>query len=239
MQDQTLLGLITDVQSAMARLFNQRAAHFGLTRPQWRVLFIRGSVPLLAEAAAEALVGWEDEAVHQLFTGLLARAEPPALPVILGAAEDHFQRVRLSPIDRAVPDLGAYVGAHVGAEPWRTASRAARVSRALPDPVAVPLLIDALEIWGVRAQEGKRVTRLPYDISRELAARSGLELGLRPDRWRIWWGAVESGQVDPGPRRSADGFTQASFFGLRPETGRVMFVLDNSGSMGQVFRREG
>lgn len=39
MQDQTLLGLITDVQSAMARLFNQRAAHFGLTRPQWRVLF--------------------------------------------------------------------------------------------------------------------------------------------------------------------------------------------------------
>jgi MarR family transcriptional regulator for hemolysin len=33
-----LLQLLTDAQSAMARLFEHRARHMGLTRPQWRVL---------------------------------------------------------------------------------------------------------------------------------------------------------------------------------------------------------
>lgn len=90
-----------------------------------------------------------------------------APPAILGAAEEHFRRVRLAPADRAVPDLEAYVRAHLGLEPWRTASRAASVSRALPDPRAVPLLIDAREIWSEQALAGKRVARLQFDISRE------------------------------------------------------------------------
>ncbi len=33
-----LLQLLTDAQSAMARLFENRSRHLGLTRPQWRVL---------------------------------------------------------------------------------------------------------------------------------------------------------------------------------------------------------
>jgi MarR family transcriptional regulator for hemolysin len=33
-----LLQLLTDAQSTMARLFEHRAQHLGLTRPQWRVL---------------------------------------------------------------------------------------------------------------------------------------------------------------------------------------------------------
>ena len=33
-----LLQLLTDAQSTMARLFEHRARHLGLTRPQWRVL---------------------------------------------------------------------------------------------------------------------------------------------------------------------------------------------------------
>jgi MarR family transcriptional regulator for hemolysin len=33
-----LLQLLTDAQSGMARLFENRARHLGLTRPQWRVL---------------------------------------------------------------------------------------------------------------------------------------------------------------------------------------------------------
>lgn len=33
-----LLQLLTDSQSAMARIFEHRARHLGLTRPQWRVL---------------------------------------------------------------------------------------------------------------------------------------------------------------------------------------------------------
>ena len=34
----SLLQLLTDSQSAMARLFEHRARHLGLTRPQWLVL---------------------------------------------------------------------------------------------------------------------------------------------------------------------------------------------------------
>lgn len=33
-----LLQLLTDAQSAMARLFESRARHLGLTRPQWRIV---------------------------------------------------------------------------------------------------------------------------------------------------------------------------------------------------------
>ena len=33
-----LLQLLTDSQSAMARIFEHRARHLGMTRPQWRVL---------------------------------------------------------------------------------------------------------------------------------------------------------------------------------------------------------
>jgi DNA-binding MarR family transcriptional regulator len=54
MQDQTLLALITEVQQAMGRLFNQRAAHFGLTRPQWRVLVgLHGSEGITQTELAE------------------------------------------------------------------------------------------------------------------------------------------------------------------------------------------
>lgn len=38
MHQASLLQLLTDAQSAMARLLESRARHLGLTRPQWRVL---------------------------------------------------------------------------------------------------------------------------------------------------------------------------------------------------------
>ena len=38
MSDPYLLTLLTEVQNSMGRLFNHRARHFGLTRPQWRVI---------------------------------------------------------------------------------------------------------------------------------------------------------------------------------------------------------
>jgi MarR family transcriptional regulator for hemolysin len=36
--ERTLLGLITDVQLRMARMFRERTQHLGITRSQWRVL---------------------------------------------------------------------------------------------------------------------------------------------------------------------------------------------------------
>ena len=38
MTDPTLMTLLTQTQNAMGRLFNQRARHLGVTRPQWRVI---------------------------------------------------------------------------------------------------------------------------------------------------------------------------------------------------------
>lgn len=37
-EEPRLLQLLTDAQSAMARLFEARARHLGLTRPQWRIV---------------------------------------------------------------------------------------------------------------------------------------------------------------------------------------------------------
>lgn len=37
-EEPRLLQLLTDAQSSMARLFEYRARHLGLTRPQWRII---------------------------------------------------------------------------------------------------------------------------------------------------------------------------------------------------------
>jgi len=100
----------------------------------------------------------------------------------------------------------------------------------------VPVLIDALERWSARVAAGDPVRRLQDDIVHALRGRSGRPIGAHPERWRTWWNSVQSGQATPRDVAGAR-VTEASFFGLRPQTDRVTFVIDRSGSMTTASER--
>jgi von Willebrand factor type A domain len=193
----------------------------------------RDEDPGLKAAAFEALVGWRDEGVHRLFLQTLWRATASTPSHLLGAAEAHFRVVRLAPDSRTVPVLESFVRERVQDESWRRASLGTSVCAALPDAQGVPLLIAGLETWTGRAQDGRAVKRVEHDLVRELARRSGLDLGSNPKRWQTWWTAARGGLAQPASAR-AEGRTKSTFFGLQPSTDRLVFVLDRSGSMSQA-----
>ena len=201
---------------------------------------------IVRDAALRGLAGWDDESVHRLFALLLeppapadegARPDPQAEAERarrLGAAERHFRQVRLAPESRATAPLTGWVEAHILSEDWREAARAMSLGRALPDASAIPILILALESWMARSETGAPVRRSLSDLAEALSERSGRRLGLHPERWKRWWEVVQAGDISTAEARAAaqeGARTKASFYGLRPETERVIFVIDRSTSM--------
>lgn len=185
------------------------------------------------EACLEALIGEDDDGVHGLFVKVLEEhaGEEPTLTVAL--AEDHFRQVRMPKGCRSIERLVDYITPRIAGKNWRDASQAANLTGGLPDDFAVELLIGALESWSASQRPGEPVKRVQYDIERQLQERSGLDLGVEPSRWRTWWSAAQKGSVPPVAE--ARDRTHSSFFGLRPTTDRLIFVLDRSGSMTQPF----
>jgi Mg-chelatase subunit ChlD len=106
---------------------------------------------------------------------------------------------------------------------------------AIRDDPAVPALIEALAVWISRRERGEGSRRIESELMRELERRSGRRIGAHPERWTAWWktksaaGATAQVTDEPRPR------THAGFFGLRPVTDRVVFVIDRSGSMSGAF----
>jgi hypothetical protein len=98
-------------------------------------------------------------------------------------------------------------------------------------------LIEALPVWMERGEAGLQAKRIQGDLLDELHRRTGRKLGLHPERWRVLLEAVRKGELDlaAGGPDSARPYTEASFFGLRPWTDRVVFVIDRSGSMSYPF----
>ena len=134
---------------------------------------------------------------------------------------------------------------------WREAARGLRLSVGLPVEERVPCLLDALQVWKRRAEGQKEypsLVRIQNDLVRELRALSGQYHGARPGPWINWWVAVRKGELPmPGSKEFAEAMrerasqprTTAGFFGLRPESMRVTFVIDASGSMGNGFSTDG
>jgi len=224
---------------ASAALFvrNERTSEVRLAL----MLCAREGHPVLREAAFEALVGWNEEGVHAIFQEALTdnTVETPTAHPLMLLAEYHFSSIQLSPQSRAVAPLVKWVHQNLTDEDWRAASRAIAITRALADVQVVENLINALETWISRAESGLPVRRIQHEITRELRRRSGLKIGEHPGRWRTWWSAVKAGQAN-GRKPGEDGPVQiteaAGFFGLRPVTDRVVFVIDKSGSMDAPFR---
>ncbi len=142
-------------------------------------------------------------------------------------------RIRRGPLEGAAEGaLGQACKAMMLSRDWREASRALELSRAFDPMRAAPMMIEALYAWsGMTGRTGSK--RLVYEVTRRLRDLSGKEIGPNPRSWTTWWRAVREGNVpivdeeDTGDRSR----TEAAFFGLRPVSDRVTFIIDHSRSM--------
>jgi len=125
----------------------------------------------------------------------------------------------------AVPDL---IGTHLSAESWHVRSRAAGALATLRSKEAIPALIDRME-----AEEG----RVKTDARHALESLTTQRFGSNAATWRRWWADHQATfEVPPEPETpegslSAEEAVGVTFFGIRTESQRVLFVLDVSGSM--------
>jgi len=175
--------------------------------------------------------------VHRRLIELLARAERGEVELPIGALEQHFRSASVPSSETAtVERIAEYVDGALVEESWRRASRGVTVARCLPHEAVFPALILAMETWLGRADGDRPVRRVLGELEAELQRRSGRSLGLHPKRWKALWEGYRRGDLffDEGGR-SGQTVSAAQFFGLRPVTDRVVFVLDRSGSMDSPF----
>ncbi|MCY3000402.1 MAG: VWA domain-containing protein, partial [Planctomycetota bacterium] len=109
--------------------------------------------------------------------------------------------------------------------------RALAVAPSLGDAVVVPALIETLALWVGRRDTDSGSRRVEAAVVAELRRRSGTSIGAFPERWSQWWRARSSGALGEPAKGAMGEATKANFFGLRPQTDRVTFVIDRSGSM--------
>ena len=187
------------------------------------------------DCAAVAVIGRDSPAVHSELLRIFVAVEAGELEMTTIPLERHFQTVSPAEGSAAEKRLYDYVRERLTANEWQTASRAISVCKELNDHHLAPLLIEAMSIWLSRKSAGLQAARVLGELERELTNRSGLKLGQRPARWRTWWRSVKTGQAQLPSDSASKTRTRASFFGLKPNTDRVIFVLDGSGSMDSVF----
>lgn len=192
----------------------------------------------LLDAAIGALEGRALPEVHVRLIELLAQADAGELELWRWPIERHFRALELAEGETGVvAAVAAYVVAALPNEDWRIASRAVSIGRCLPNAAVFPALVQGLEVWLARSPgEARGVRRVQGELLEELRRRSGRSLGPHPDRWAKLWAANQGGDANfVGEGEEGERITQAGFFGLRPETDWVVFVLDRSGSMDVAF----
>jgi Mg-chelatase subunit ChlD len=158
---------------------------------------------------------------------------------VLALVERHFDALSRAPHEPFAPELvqrlTAQLARQLGGPDWREASRAVAIGRALPDEAAVPPLIEGLDLWTERHLAGGQGRRLQAEIARDIERRSGRAIGAHAEGWRQWWRAVREGRIPLDVAERGEQRSVASFFGLRPSSDRLVFVLDRSGSMDWAF----
>ena len=194
---------------------------------------------LVRDVALASLAGRDDQAVHTLLIEILTEAEAGKIEIRKGLVEEHFLAAHIGRSDAAFARVLVYVRRRLIAEDWRRASRAIAIGRCLENEVLLGPLVEALPVWMEYEEAGLPAKRIQGDLLTELRRRTGRKLGLHPERWRLLLEAVRSGQltIDPGAADGSRPYSEASFFGLRPWTDRVVFVIDRSGSMDQPYER--
>jgi hypothetical protein len=192
----------------------------------------------LREAAVRALGGWKSDAVDRFLANATLRALRERDFLDTTPLLEHFA-ARKFPSDHPIAvQLAAALGVAASSADWRAAVSRLPMTRILPDELALPLLIESLGLWARRGATGVSSRRVEGAIVAELELRSHVKLGMSAERWSYWWKTTRLAAAGTTPPPGPDGQaarTQASFFGLRPWTDRVVFVIDRSGSMTATF----
>lgn len=184
--------------------------------------------------AMDALVTWPGEAVDSFLVSRLGKkferdSKRHPYTMLLRRIQENPEPLG----ERATDQLVDRLKVSLLSTDWRETSRAIEVARGLPTERGVPLLLDALSAWTRREQSGGGSRRILDDVVRELRQISGRSIGRNPKNWITWWIAVRQGRAElPGGALEPDEQkTEATFFGLRPMTDQVTFIIDRSGSM--------
>lgn len=186
------------------------------------------------ELAMRALVGWPDDGVHLFMLAQLDENERKSGWIHVALVRQHFQSLERLGAGRAAQALVAFVRPALVSSNWRDAVRALPLLARVDDSLAVPVLIEGLGLWVARREVGGGSRRVESEYVAELRRRSGRTMGAFPERWSAWWRARSSGTLVDDPGQAEAPTSRAGFYGLRPETDRVTFLIDASGSMDQL-----
>lgn len=189
----------------------------------------------LRDAAMATLAGWPNERVHNFMASQLDRWRRDRDWLAANILREHFEHAYLAPASSVRRRLQTTLREGVVADDWREASALLEIAEVLDDRIAVPALLDGLETWAARRGTDAGSRRMEGDLVAELRRRSGRIIGNHPQRWRTWWERESSGVESAGTEPREAPRTSAGFFGLRPETDRLIFVIDRSGSMEERF----
>ena len=204
--------------------------------------------PLRSEALTR-LARWAadfgpDEVVDVFLVKLLGKAAnfrdgPHPVNVVLERIDSTEHPLQ----QRAQEALRSRVAQLIISADWRQCAIALRLSRGMNLANQIPILLDGLTVWGKRSQSDREymsLVRVRGDLTRELQRVSGMKHGPEPGPWIDWWVEVRQGKrpmpgtpefVAAAIERSKEPVSTAGFFGLKPMTDRVTFIIDHSGSM--------
>ena len=187
--------------------------------------------PQVRELAMRALVGWPDEGVHLFMLAQFEDTQRRPGWVNVALVRQHFQTAERVGQGRAAMALVAFLRPALVSSNWRDSVRALPLLTRVDDALAVPVLIESLGLWVARREAGGGSRRVESEFVAELRRRSGRTMGAFPERWSLWWRARSAGTLVDGPGEAEAPTSRAGFYGLRPETDRVTFLIDASGSM--------
>lgn len=166
---------------------------------------------------------------------------PAAFEVFRAKLESRSWEERLLALDAAAAsgriDLAPGVIANLDHSVWQVRLVAARTLRSLRVREAVQPLIDRFAV-----EKEKRIRR---EVGRTLTNLTGQDFGKRDELWVRWWRdkrdsfelAPPRKKAQPKRARTGETRTVASFYGLPVESENVIFVIDQSGSMGSSAYR--
>jgi hypothetical protein len=124
-------------------------------------------------------------------------------------------------------DVGGLVDVVPPQAPWPVRAQLVNAIRAVAEPESVDALIAIL------AEPGS--ARVAHDAEVALGVLTGGDYGTEAATWRDWWRVNrDRTQLRTKAATRAGSYGKATFYGLGVPEGRVAFVVDTSGSMGEA-----